>query len=176
MAPDRFWQIIERVRPTPPDAETFGPRKAALLELPPEEILQFRVLLDDLVGKAYRIDLWGAGSVIHGGCSDDGFHYFRVWLVGMGREVYEQALAAPDSLADVLHGEWPLEGSHDVAAARAWEEKTGRTGTEFYPELAAVAGPYREVDEGEDWDLEDEEECRRRLPRLSRIYFDEADA
>jgi hypothetical protein len=91
----------------------------------------------------------------------------------MGREVYEKALADPDSLADVLEGEWPLEGSHDAAVARAWEEKTGRTDTEFYAELEKVCGPYREVDEGEDWDIEDEEECSRRLPRLSRIYYDE---
>src|ERR1700731_1618466 len=50
---------------------------------------------------AYTWDLWGAASVIHGGCSDDGFEYFRRWLVLRGRDVYEDALADPDSLAQL---------------------------------------------------------------------------
>ena len=33
------------------------------------------------LNEAYTWDLWGAADVIHGGCSDDGFEYFRRWLV-----------------------------------------------------------------------------------------------
>lgn len=45
---------------------------------------------------SYR--LWGAGFVITGYMSDDSFHYFRSWIVGKGREVFELALANPDDL------------------------------------------------------------------------------
>lgn len=35
---------------------------------------------------------------MNGGCSDDGFKYFRDWLISEGQEVYESAVAEPDSL------------------------------------------------------------------------------
>jgi hypothetical protein len=37
--------------------------------------------------------------VVNGHCSDDSFENFRCWLVSMGRDVYENALANPDSLS-----------------------------------------------------------------------------
>lgn len=46
--------------------------------------------------------LWRAADILlGGGCSTDGFHYFQMWLVGLGRAVYEQAIAEPDTLATV---------------------------------------------------------------------------
>ena len=37
--------------------------------------------------------LWDAAYLINGGCSDDGFDYFRGWLVDQGRETFERCLA-----------------------------------------------------------------------------------
>ncbi|MFC9245678.1 DUF4240 domain-containing protein [Streptomyces sp. NPDC057136] len=45
--------------------------------------------------------LWAAAYVINGGCSDDGFDYFRGWLIAQGREVFERTAADPDALAEV---------------------------------------------------------------------------
>ena len=143
--------------------------KRELLKLPAEKIVGFGHWFNEKVGVAYTIDVWGAAYLINGGCSDDGFHYFRCWLVGMGREVFEKAVADPDSLADVLTGEWPYEASLDVAANRAWTEKTGRTDDEFYAELDKLPSSP-EVDEGEDWDFDDDAEVRRRMPRLWKLY------
>jgi hypothetical protein len=39
--------------------------------------------------------------VINRRCSDDGFDYFRSWLMLQGRETFGRAVAAPDSLADL---------------------------------------------------------------------------
>jgi hypothetical protein len=50
---------------------------------------------------SYRSSLWAAAYVINGGCSDDGFDYFRGWLMLQGREAFGQAVADPDSLADL---------------------------------------------------------------------------
>src|SRR3954452_14924084 len=102
----RFWTILQEARPPgqAPQLDCFDALKACLRELPPEEILWFRQRFDEVVAAAYRVDLWGAAYLINGGCSDDGFHHFRCWLAGMGRKVYENALASPDSLADVLTG------------------------------------------------------------------------
>jgi hypothetical protein len=55
------------------------------LELPVEylsrlraaDIVGFAMRRRDLASRAYRADLWGAAFIINGGCSDDGFEYFR---------------------------------------------------------------------------------------------------
>ena len=33
------------------------------------------------LAEAYRWDIWAIAFIINGGCSDDGFEYFRGWLV-----------------------------------------------------------------------------------------------
>ena len=46
--------------------------------------------------------LWRAADILmNGRCSTDSFHYFQMWLVGLGREAYNAAIADPDSLATV---------------------------------------------------------------------------
>ena len=35
------------------------------------------------------------------GCSDDGFDYFRGWLIARGRQAFDQAVADPDALANL---------------------------------------------------------------------------
>ena len=60
---------------------------------------------------AYTWPLWDAASVINGGASDDGFAYFRDWLIGQGRKTFEMAVRSPGSLA------WkapPFEAEHEA--------------------------------------------------------------
>jgi hypothetical protein len=178
----RFWEIIQsassRVTAGP---DAFGKEmrktlKAELLKLPPGEIMQFRRLFDQKVDVAYSNRLWGAAYLINGGCSDDSFYYFCCWLVGMGPEVYENALRNPDSLADVLDGDWPMHASHASAASEAWQEKTGRHDMAFYNKLESLGRlpADRGEEEDEDWDFDDNDEMRLRCPRLSGLYLSEA--
>lgn len=51
-----------------------------------------------------------AASLILGGCSDDGFEYFRGRLIAQGREVFERSVADPDSLADLPVMDPPARG------------------------------------------------------------------
>src|SRR5262249_55362431 len=100
----RFWDLVNRsLRPT--TEEQPGALQEELEKLPPDDILAFALRHDDREHAAYKTDLWGAAYLIQGGCSDDCFIDFRRWLVGMGRRVYDVALADPDSLADLLDGE-----------------------------------------------------------------------
>lgn len=99
MSDEAFWLIVDEAAAGAPSDEVFLERAGALLEgLAPAEILGFKDRLDGLVRRAYRWDLWGAAWVINGGCSDDGFEYFRAWLVSLGREAFEAALENPESL------------------------------------------------------------------------------
>jgi hypothetical protein len=130
MPADQFWQIIARAAKADHDPEAHVEAlRTALRELSLNEIIAFEVAFRRYLNRAYTWDLWGAAFVIHGGCSDDGFEYFRRWLVTRGREPYEAALADPDSLAglDARPGEagvWEHEAIYYVAG-EVFEEKGG---------------------------------------------------
>ncbi|MEM7244157.1 MAG: DUF4240 domain-containing protein [Acidobacteriota bacterium] len=98
---DGFWSLVDEARQSARDDEDALQQLTALCEpLEPVELVAFRLRLDEHLNDAYRWDLWAAAFLIEGGCSDDGFLYFRAWLVLQGRERFEAALADPESLAD----------------------------------------------------------------------------
>src|SRR5688500_17028973 len=101
---EQFWQLVEAARAQVGDTMQWAEAVAdalvdRLVELSPEEIVAFGLRFDVLQDEAYRWDLWSAAYLINGGASDDGFEYFRGWLLAQGRQVWEAALADPDSLA-----------------------------------------------------------------------------
>jgi hypothetical protein len=165
-----FWKLVEAAyRPDP--IEHFEALKGALGGLKWFEVVEFQARFDEAVAAANSIHLWGAAHLINGGCSDDGFRDFRVWLVGRGRHAYERALRDPDTLADILGGD-PVDGfGLDAAAVRVYEEKTGMS--DFYDRLDKVEKdtPPPPADEGADWDFEDEAEMRTRFPNLCHLYL-----
>ena len=108
MTLDRFWNIIADSRrdfdPARFDgnmALQAGRLTQLLRAMPAEEVEAFDGLFGRLYFDAYRWDLWAAAYIIEGGCSNDGFMDFRFWLISMGREVYEAAMADPESLAEI---------------------------------------------------------------------------
>jgi Protein of unknown function (DUF4240) len=105
MDTQRFWQLIEAARvqaADPGDGEAVAVRAAVLLAVfPREEIVAAERVLSGLMADSYRTSLWAAAYVINGGCSDDGFDYFRGWLIARGREAFDQAVADPDALANL---------------------------------------------------------------------------
>jgi hypothetical protein len=100
MAEKKFWRVIEAAR----NAGTSSARRVvglrqALRRLQPRDVIAFQMLLMQLRNRAYSWELWRAAELIHGGCSDDGFHSFLGWLILEGNKVYNAALGDPDSLA-----------------------------------------------------------------------------
>jgi hypothetical protein len=101
---------------------------------------------------------WG---IIAKACRSD---LLRCWLIGMSRDVYEAAVANPDSLADVVDPQIEAEAEIYAAAHRAWMAVTGRSDTDSYPARSECADLR-----GDDWDFDEDGEVRRRLPRLAAI-------
>ena len=98
----QFWQIIDTARETVGGSQgMLEPLVASLTQLEETDIIRFKQIFDEYHTLAYKEKLWAAASVMHKGCSDDGFIDFRSWLIAQGKEVYLNALANPDSLADV---------------------------------------------------------------------------
>jgi hypothetical protein len=91
---DRFWALMEQANSP---QELHG----LLAGLPDGELVSFERLHAVRMDEAYDWGLWGAAYVIDGGCSDDGFEYFRAYLLSLGKAVFARALSDPDSLADI---------------------------------------------------------------------------
>lgn len=100
----QFWELIEKTR----QMSNSDPNEQAnllvveLTVLSESEILSFQAILDELQDEAYIAELWEMAYIVGGGCSDDGFMDFRAWLIGQGKNVFEKALADPESLVDVV--------------------------------------------------------------------------
>ncbi len=169
---ERFWEIVESSRQ---DIELDGADgnmerqldglRRRLLELPPEEIVDFRDRLLERMNAAFQWELWGAAYLIGGGCSDDGFTDFRGWLISMGQDIFERALADSESLVDVANA----PGVEDVffeeflnVPAHAYEEATGRKIPEYTGQIPSEPAGKKWSEEGD--------ELERRFPRLWKKY------
>ncbi|OEJ27200.1 polymerase [Streptomyces agglomeratus] len=161
-----FWEIIDHTREAAEgDPEDHADLLVdALLQLDPDSVLDFARHFEVRYNRAYRWDLWGAAAVLLGGAGDDAFDFFRCWLIGQGREVFEGALHGPDHLADLLD-EFDEEVDGDgeelgYAADEAYEQLTGAVA----PDLGVPA--QAPEPEGTPLDLEDEDALAERYPRL----------
>lgn len=165
MTLDEFWALIDEAREGSEGPDETAERLGAILDTKTEpEIMSFLEHQGKLMEKSYTWELWGAGYVANGGCSDDGFDYFRGWILAQGRDVFEQALASPDSLADLIEEQEEAEcGDMICVAGASYKNVTGD-----YPN-----GPMVRLPElGESWDFDDAEEMRERYPRLWRKLYD----
>ena len=94
--------------------------------LKPAEIIEFDKHFTKCLDDSYRWDLWAVAYIIHGGCSDDSFDYFRCWLIGQGRAYYEAAMETPEKAADNAQPGEPAQCEDLLyAAASAYEAATG---------------------------------------------------
>ena len=159
---DRFWAFIAAARDAAGDDvdDRVGGLEQVLLTQHPDDVAAFQHKYDELLARACRWDLWGAAYLMNGGCSDDGFRYFRDWLISEGEAVFEAALADPDSLADVAQdGEFELE-SFGYVAAEVYEQMTDNEMPRR--KAAQPASPA-----GKAWD---ESELPARFPKLAARF------
>lgn len=187
---DGFWHIVESARVAARGDWTAVPERVTghLAGLPLDEIADFAQIHDGLEWSAYREDLWLACVLINGGFgSDDGFLYFRNWLLVQGRAVFEAALADPDSLAALPQVRAVTAEGDDFAdcegflyvAEEAWEQITGAD--EGLTDALDERGfePHRDDAEplaGEEVDFADRDRVHQILPALAALFYDRAAA
>lgn len=162
MLTQQFWEIIERSRTGYVDCEDQFRKLCVLLEaLAPADIVSFDTHLRTFLVLAYRWDLWAAAHIVRGGCSDEDFEAFRLWLIGQGQEAFESVLEFPDALLDYLtEEEDPVCEALLYAAGEAYEAVTGRG----IP-ISEVSHPL--APDGEPWD---EDDLADLLPELSEAF------
>jgi len=168
MKTDVFWDLIAASKDASDGtfegrAESLASRLSALAG---QEVVDFKRIYDECMDRAYTWDLWGAAYVIGGGCSDDGFTDFRSWLISAGREIYEKALADPETLADVEFGADAEEDAFFEEFAyvpgQVYRKKTG-------DDLPARYRSHPSEPAGEEWE-EEGDDLSRRYPRLWARY------
>lgn len=167
-----FWKLIETAR-AEAEPDQVAARAAALLaEHPVAEVAAAEQVLWDLLAESYRAPLWAAAYLINGGCSDDGFDYFRGWLLTRGEAVFTAALADPDSLADHPPVRAAAAGGRHLedesALSIAWTAYESATGKPLPSDSFRIT--YPPLDPSWDFDFDDREELTRRLPRLSGLF------
>ncbi|WP_416483406.1 DUF4240 domain-containing protein [Streptomyces sp. CL12] len=170
-----FWDLIEEARRdtgSPADAVKTVSRATTLpAARNPQEIIAAQQILWDLMAASCRAPLWAAAYLINGGCSDDGFDYFRGWLITQGRTAFEQVIADTDQLAGlrvvrqaVADGRY-LECEDTLGVARdAYRNATG----EELPD-GTVTIRYPDLDPDWKFDFDDTSRIAPRLPRITAL-------
>jgi hypothetical protein len=159
MSRDEFWRLIDWSRTNTNgcdgQVELLTERLASF---EPDEILSFDHHCTTLRYLAYRHDLWAVAYIMNGGCSDDGFDYFRGWLITQGKELFEAMLQSPENaaLAIIAVPEEGLECEGILSVAwDAYERKMGQT-------MPPSRKPCPQI-EGMEWQEEDLEKLYPRL-------------
>jgi hypothetical protein len=163
MNEQKFWQLIDAVKKEA--GANFESRPAVLqkhlLSLEPKGIQSFQQRYEALLLEANSWSLWGAAYLMNGGCSDDGFKYFRDWLISEGQKTFKEAVANPDSLASVARRDYFELESFGYAALKAYAAKgAGELERDFKVEYA--------VTEGSEWA---ESDLPQLFPALAAKYL-----
>ncbi|MFD0742243.1 DUF4240 domain-containing protein [Phytohabitans flavus] len=170
MNTSEFWALIGDAAREGGTPDTAAERiAAALAKRDADEIVGFERHMRRVLDASYKVDLFGAAYLVNGGCSDEGFDAFRGWLMAQGREAFARAVGQPDSLAELpavkraaVTGEELGSERMLAVAAQAHREATG----EDLPEEPAAKRPNTD----DFWDFGDEDEVRRRFPRLAALF------
>ncbi len=160
MTEDEFWNIIELTR-SEAQRDQLSKLTALLQQREAEQIVAFQAIYDMVHENAYRHNLVAAADLINDGISDDGFDYFRDWLISQGRAVYDAALANPDSLADVITSEYVEFELFRSVAHDVYQAKVG--GNIYDAQADASVQP---IEHDEDDPEFDESDVETKFPRL----------
>ncbi|MEZ5351838.1 MAG: DUF4240 domain-containing protein [Bryobacteraceae bacterium] len=83
-----FWELIETAKQdSESDAEQMDLLLETLEKFKASEIGKFRLILDVEMDELFHWDVWALAFLAMGGCGDDGFEYFREWLILQGRDL-----------------------------------------------------------------------------------------
>lgn len=124
-----YWNIIDlslKKTKSQEEQEQFLIKEIEKLKI--NQIIGFRLRTDKLLYDTYNSEMWCAGYIMNGGCSDDGFEYFRNWIISRGKDVYYEAKKNPDSLISQFNenDEFYDFESFWYVALTAFENKTGK--------------------------------------------------
>ncbi|MEM1122019.1 MAG: DUF4240 domain-containing protein, partial [Bacteroidota bacterium] len=103
---NKFWEIVAKsLKNSNNEDEQRAQLINEITKLSPQEMIGFRLRTDKLLYDTYNSEMWCAGYLMNGGCSDDGFEYFRCWVISRGKETFYEAKENPDILITEVVGD-----------------------------------------------------------------------
>lgn len=179
MDENEFWQLIEDSLTTAQAQSDdidqqqdiqYKALKDKLTALAWQDIVKFNNRFDEFYTQSYKDDLWCAAYILNSGCSDDGFDYFRAWLIAQGKEAFYGAMDNPDSLAG-------LPQVNDNAEYYEFEMMLSVPSHAFEEAYQADIYEYLNNRSYGDieftWDDDDEDSMRKICPTRMTIFWDE---
>ncbi|QIG88622.1 DUF4240 domain-containing protein [Chryseobacterium sp. POL2] len=167
---DIFWKIIDnslKNTNNQTDQEQFLINEIS--NLTPKQMIGFRLRTDKLLYDTYNSEMWCASYLMNGGNSDDGFEYFRNWIISRGKEVYYKAKENPDSL--ISQKEFSEEDFYEFelfwyVALEAFEKTTGKDLYDYIDEdnFTTKEGNYPQFEFT--WQEENPDSMKKICPQL----------
>jgi hypothetical protein len=118
--------------------------------------------------------MWCAGYIMNGGCSDDGFEYFRNWVISRGKTIYYNAKQNPDNLISEVNTELEMYDfeSFWYVALEAFKQKTGKDLYDYidYENFKTNGGNYPQIEFT--WNEENPESMKKICPKLFEKIWD----
>ena len=170
MDEDQYWAMIDASIKNSAGPESQRNHLITQLEqCEPLDIIKFRLRTNKLLYDTYTSDMWCAAYLLNGGCSDDGFEYFRLWLISRGKDVYETAKENPDWLVTQLDQSTEVGFYEDLwyAADFAFHRRTMKKLYEWVDDgFKFSEANYPEMEFG--WQEDDPESMRVICPNIYR--------
>lgn len=173
---DLYWQIIDNSLKNSKNQDSQEKFLiAAISQLTPKQMIGFRLRTDKLLYDTYTSEMWCASYLMNGGSSDDGFEYFRNWVISRGKEVYYKAKENPDTL--ISQKEFGEDNYYDFElfwyiALEAFEQKTGKDLYDFIDDenFTTSEGNYPNFEFT--WQEENPESMKKICPQLYKEFAD----
>ena len=178
MDEEQFWAIVQTAvdEAGNDEDEYLEVAKRELSKLSLKEMIGFRLRTDKLLYDSYTSEMWCAGYLMNGGCSDDGFEYFRLWVISRGRKVYEAAMANPDNLIDYIGDDDEMDffefESFWYVALEAFEEAVDAELYDYIDDenFKTCEGNYPNFEFN--WEEDEPESMQKLCPRLFEKFWE----
>ncbi len=178
MDEEQFWAIVQTAvdEAGNDEDEYLEVVKRELSKLSLKEMIGFRLRTDKLLYDSYTSEMWCAGYLMNGGCSDDGFEYFRLWVISRGRKAYEAAMANPDNLIDYIGDDDEMDFFEFelfwYVALEAFEEAVDAELYDYVDDdnFKTCEGNYPNFEFN--WEEDDPESMQKLCPRLFEKFWE----
>ncbi|ATL49627.1 polymerase [Chitinophaga caeni] len=166
---DLYWSIIDKsLKSTRNQDEQEQFLIKEIGKLTPKEMIGFRLRTDKLLYDTYNSEMWCAGYIMNGGCSDDGFEYFRNWVISRGKDAYYNAKKNPDNLITEVdeNAEMYDFESFWYVALEAFKQRTGKSLYDYIDDenFKTKEGQYPQFEFT--WQEENPESMKKICPKL----------
>lgn len=174
MDEDRFWSLIDKSKQSSEDLEDFAENLTTeLKQLTSTDIIGFHLREQKLRFDSYTSELWCAGYIMNGGCSDDSFEYFRCWIIAQGKDAYYSSLKNSDWLVNLYSKDVEEYDFEDFMyiASDAFEQKTKKDIEDYvdYDKFKTNEANYADFEFT--WEEDNEESMKKICPNLMQVAW-----